>query len=75
MKLKEITIKVTYEIGLGNVKIPKKAYKQLLEAYENGDEIEMQSDKYPEAEEWILQNFKESDCMDWKSEITDLCEK
>lgn len=73
--IKDLSIKVTYEVGLGNVNIPKKAFKQLIKAYEKGDEIEMQSTKYPDAEIWLNENIRERDCMEWKSEIIDLVEQ
>lgn len=34
MKVEDLSIKVTYNVGLGNVKMPKKVYKQLLLAAE-----------------------------------------
>ena len=72
--IKYLSVKVTYEVGLGNIDIPKKAFKQIVKAYEKGDGIEMQYGKYPDAEIWISDNIKERDCMEWKAEIIDLVE-
>ena len=40
MKVEDLSIKVTYNVGLGNVKMPKKVYKQLLLAAEKFKEID-----------------------------------
>lgn len=32
----------------------------------------MQSIKYGEAEEWIIENIREADCFDWTAEIEDI---
>lgn len=74
MKVEDLTIKVTYKVGLGDVEMPKEVYEQLVLASEKGDGIEMQSGKYPDAEIWISDNIKERDCMEWKAEIIDLVE-
>ena len=74
MKVKDLTVKVTYEVGLGDVSIPKIVYNELIEAIENGDDIEMNSMKYPAAEVWVSENIRERDCCEWKAEITELNE-
>jgi hypothetical protein len=59
-------------LAIGDVAVPNIVYKQLLRAAERGDDIEMNSIKYPDAEIWLSENIRERDCMDWKSEIIDL---
>lgn len=71
-KVKELTVKVTYRVGLGDVEMPKKVYKQLAEAYDNGDEIDSSGMEYAEAAEWLSNNIKEADCMDWEAELEEL---
>lgn len=74
MKKVEITVKVAYTVGLSEAEMPKKVYEQISEAYENGEEIEpmgAKGMKYPDASEWIRNNIKEDDCMDWTCEIQD----
>jgi hypothetical protein len=70
--IKDLTVKVTYEVGLGDLEMPKEVYKQLLRASERGDDIKMNSMKYSSAESWLSENIRERDCMEWKVEIIDL---
>ena len=73
--IKDLTVKVTYRVGLGKVEMPEKVHQQLLEASENGDEIEMGGiSKYPDAYEWLSDNIRERDCMDWTAEIEEVSE-
>jgi hypothetical protein len=73
--IKDLTVKVTYRVGLGEVEMPEKVHQQLLEASENGDEIEIGGiSKYPDAYEWLSDNIREPDCMDWSAEIEDVSE-
>ena len=73
--IKDLTVKVTYRVGLGEVEMPEKVHQQLLEASENGDEIEMGGiSKYSDAYEWLSDNIRERDCMDWEAEIEEVSE-
>lgn len=70
--VKDLTVKVSYKVGYGDVEMPQKVYDQLIEAEENGDEIEMEGmSKYPDAYEWLSNNIRERDCMEWSAEIED----
>jgi len=69
-KVKKLSVTVTYKVGLGNVKVPKEVYEELVKAAEKGDEIEMH--KYPEAAEWMTSNVRERDCFDWNVQIDEL---
>ena len=72
MIVKDLKLKVSYRVGYGGVEMPREVYDQLVEAQENGDEIEMGGiSKYPDAFEWLSNNIKERDCMDWSAEIDD----
>jgi hypothetical protein len=75
MKLvKDLTVKVTYSVGLGNIEMPDIVHQQLLKAFEKGHEIDSVSyrKEYQEASEWLVENIREKDCFDWEAEITEL---
>lgn len=74
MNVKDLTVKVTYRVGLGDVEMPKKVHEQLIKASEKGDEIEMGGiiSKYPDAYAWLSDNIRERDCMEWSAEIEDV---
>ena len=74
--IKDLTVKVTYEVGLGDLEMPIEVYNQIMEADENGDDIETMSGnrKYEEAAEWLSQNIQERDCMEWKAEVIEILE-
>jgi hypothetical protein len=74
--IKDLTVKVTYRVGLGDVEMPKNVHEQLIQASENGDEIEMGgvNSKYSDAYEWLSINILERDCMDWSAEIEEVSE-
>jgi len=71
--VKDLTVKVTYHVGLGDVEMPQEVYDQINEAINNGDEIDPSGmPKYPEAAEWLSDNIREGDCMAWVAEIVDV---
>lgn len=76
MIVKDLTVKVSYRVSYGDVKMPKDVFNQLIKAQEHGDEIEMGGiSKYPEAYEWLSNNIEERDCIDWSAEIDDCIPK
>ena len=74
--IKDLTVKVTYEVGLRDLEIPIEVYNQIMEADENCDNIEAMSGnrKYEEAAEWLLKNIQERDCMEWKADVVEILE-
>lgn len=72
VKVEDLWVKVTYEVKLGDLEIPKDVYDEIIGAGEKGKDIEMNSLEYSNAEGWLSQNIQERDCMDWKCEIIDL---
>jgi len=71
--VKDLTVEVKYRVGLGSVEMPQEVYDQLIEATDNGDVIDPSGmPKYPEAAEWLSDNIRERDCMDWECEIEDI---
>ncbi|WP_299576638.1 hypothetical protein [uncultured Sunxiuqinia sp.] len=71
-KVEDLQVTVTYRVGLGDVSMPEKVYKQLFDAAKNGDEIDGSSMTYSDAAEWLSDNIRERDCMDWECEIDEL---
>lgn len=72
MKIKNISVTVTYSVALGNVNMPKDVYQEMSEAFANGDEIANHPQKYSKASQWCIDHMRERDCFEWKYEITDL---
>jgi hypothetical protein len=71
--VKKITVKVFYRVELGNIQMHEKAYKQIVQASKYGDDIEMRGmSKYPDAYEFIHNNIREKDCMDWSAEVEEI---
>lgn len=71
-KVNDLTVQVTYRVGLGDVEMPENVYQQIEEAYENGDEIDSSCMEYQDAADWLINNIREKDCMDWSAEIEEL---
>lgn len=73
VEIKDITVKVTYEVGLGGLESTGVVFDQLKELFENGKELDgMGHDKFNEAREWLNAEIKESDCCELKYEIDEL---
>lgn len=70
--IKDLSVKVTYKVGLGNLEVPNKVYKQLNEIVDEGGEVDGTGMDYPEATEWLRNNIRERDCNDIEYEIEDL---
>lgn len=70
--IEELSVKVTYRVGLGNLKVSQKVYDQLNEIADSGSEVDGTGMEYPEAVEWFRNNVKERDCCDIEYEITEL---
>lgn len=71
-KIKNITVKVTYMVGLGGLTAPKEVIGQLKDIVADGDDVNFDTLRYLEAVEWIQSNIKERDCFDAKFEIIEL---
>jgi hypothetical protein len=72
MTVKNLTVTVTYTVGLGDVEMPQEVYEQLLEAHDNGNKIDPTMMIDNEAEDWVTSKISERDCMDWECEIDDI---
>lgn len=71
--IKDLTIKVTYRVGLGDVEVSDKVYEALSKCYDKGGEVSPDSFDEDEqtASEWLSENVHEADAMDWEFEIED----
>ena len=47
--IEDLTVKVTYKVGLGGLNVSEKIYKQLNEIAENSIELDGMGIDYPEA--------------------------
>ena len=65
--IENIDVTVTYNVGLGNIKVDDNVYQELMDAADECGEVDYQ--KYPNAAEWLRNNIKESDCCDWDCEM------
>ena len=72
--IKNLTVKMTYRVGLCDVEVPDDVYDSLAKCYDEGGDVPMpgESDKDSvEASEWLSDNIREADAMDWDYEIED----
>lgn len=69
--IKDLTIKVTYRVGLGNVEVPDYVYNELAKAYDEGGDVPEWDDELENAKEWLSDNIREADAMEWEYEIDD----
>lgn len=75
MKLiKDLTVQVTYTVGLGDVEMPEDVYNEIIEADKKGVHFDMTFDKNVIASSWLVDNINEADCMEWKAEILEITE-
>ena len=69
--IKDLTIKVTYRVGLGNAEVPDEVYNELAKAYDEGGDVPEWDDELENAKEWLSDNIREADAMEWEYEIDD----
>ena len=74
-KIKELTIKVTYIVGLSNIEVPDDVYNELAKAYDEGGDVPEWDDELENANEWLLDNIRQNDAMEWEFEIEDFRDK
>jgi hypothetical protein len=79
MEITDLWVKVTYEVRLGDLEMPQEVFDEINEAIDRGRDIDTmsgnQDDDYQNASEWLTDNIKEKDCMEWKVEIIEIIEK
>ena len=69
-KIKDLTIKVTYRVGLSDVEVPDKVYDELAKAYDEGGYVPEGDDELENANEWLLDNIRQEDAMDGSLRLT-----
>lgn len=74
-KIRNIIVKSTHKVGIGGLNAPKIVIDQLQKMYDSSEEVNITSEKYPEAMEWLRDNIKERDCFDMEYEIISLAVK
>lgn len=67
--IKNLTVTVTYTVGLEDIEVPEEVYDDLIENYDNGV-WEVPEDSI--AAERLANNIVEKDAMNWSYEIDDL---
>lgn len=77
-KIKNLTVTVTYTVGLGEIEVSDKEYNALEKCYERGLTIESYGDNDESADDafdWLSYNIKSQDAFDLNYEIDDLEEE
>lgn len=76
-KIESIQVKVTYQVGLGDIEVDDKTYNTLLKIADSGQTLDWspRTDVENAAFEWLNANIRESDCCELEYEIIDLTEK
>ena len=67
--IRGLSVKVTYRVGLGELKVSDEVFKQLREIADNGIELDGTSEKYTEANDWLHDNIREADCWNIEYEL------
>ncbi|MDR1716524.1 MAG: hypothetical protein LBS20_11840 [Prevotella sp.] len=78
--IKDLTVQVTYRVGLGNLKVSDDIYNGLIKIADkisiSDNEANMTKDKDMQAAfEWLTDNIKENDAMSWEYQVEDLTDK
>ncbi|MBF0649143.1 hypothetical protein IR083_09955 [Dysgonomonas sp. GY75] len=79
-KIKDLTVQVTYRMGLVDLEVSDDIYNGLIKIAHkvtiSDDEANMTKDKDIQAAfEWLTDNINEDDAMSWEYEIEDLTEE
>lgn len=71
--IEDITVKVTYTVGLGGLEVSNELY-EILSSIE-GKELDtnhLLTERKQKAMDWLSDNIKERDAMDWSYEIEEI---
>jgi hypothetical protein len=79
MIVKDLNVKVTYYVGLGDVEIPDNIYEAMSECLDEGGEVPLPDEcmingreHLSDVAEWIADHIHEDDAYDWEYEIEDM---
>lgn len=68
--IKDLAVTVTYTVELGGVEVPDKVFEQLDNMAKYGTSVGIgDSEKYEKAFEWLMNNIREDDAMEWEYEV------
>ena len=68
--IKDLTVKVTYTVGLGDVEVSDEVFEQLEQMADHGFSIcDSEINKFPEAFNWLSDNISEEDALYWEYEV------
>ena len=68
--IKDLAVTVTYTVELGGVEVPDKVFEELNNMTKYGISVGIEdSEKYEKAFEWLMNNIREDDAMDWEYEV------
>ena len=68
--IKDLTVKVTYTVGLGDVEVTEEVAEQLEKMSDYGFSIsDSEISKYPDAFNWLSENISEEDALYWEYEV------
>lgn len=73
--INDLRVKVTYEVGLGDIEVDDRTYEALLNSADNLQTLEWASVEKNESDQtafdWLTENIKEGDCCELEYEIID----
>ncbi len=72
VKVDELIVTVTYTVSLLEFEMPEGVHREIIKALDEGDKIILNSLLYCNAQEWLAENCKESESMEWEAEIYDI---
>ena len=68
--IKDLAVTVTYTVELGGVEVPDKVFERLDNMAKYGTSVGIgDSEKYEKAFEWLMNNIREDDAMEWEYEV------
>ena len=68
-KIKNLTVTVTYTVGLNDVEVPDNVYDALSEHDEIDTSTVTPDNDYYEALQWLSNHIQERDGMEWNYEV------
>ena len=68
-KIKDLMIKVTFTVSLSDIEVPDEVFDELAKAYDEGGNVLELDDELENANEWLSDNIRQEDAMDWECEI------
>jgi hypothetical protein len=70
--IKNLTVTVTYRVGLGDVEVSDEMLKKLEAMQDSGRWNCNDHSNHADAAEWLSDNINEADAFDWEYEIDEL---